>query len=324
MSAINRTLWALSLLLAMACSKKETGSTPEPMQNVAEQLEAEGDFSLYLEALEQAALLTELQAENITLLAPDDSAMSKFLYDRGLNGLSEMKLLMGETNFRQFWQYSLINARIRAYDFENSYLPTAALNRKGENVYLYSHRQGYHISFNGQVASISEADIEAPNGIIHRLDAVLSPATLRTLVLANPQFSNLMTCINYPGINLNVILNQENQSYTLLAPTNDAYAEFFGNNNMGLVSLQSFYYHFGVDGLSDIMSYHLLSGHITAESFSNRQYSTLYGGAKLTIEKDGATIKVIDSQQREASLQLTNISAVNGTLHSLNRVLLPY
>lgn len=305
-----------------SCSKEDEPANNQTQPPTLWDLAQESpQLSLYTKAIEIAGLEAELQADDRSILAPSDSAIEAFLEDRELADLAALQQSIGPASFKQLWRYTIIKAILERNDFGQSYLPTAALNKQGDPIFMYSLRELQHISLNNS-AHLSMHSQQASNGYLHFSDEVLPPATLRTLVMANPTFSIWSRILNTPGLNSSVILNQENNSYTLLAPTNTAFNNYFSQNTLaGVEGLLSYYSN---NQLEQIVNYHILKGNIHAEQLNEGSYNTLNQDAQIQVARDGMLIRVSDVLQQEGSLQLTNIGAVNGSMHTLNIVLMPF
>lgn len=316
----------LILLLAVAitassCSKDEDENFLPPEQNLFDQINEYPGLSLYSEAMVMAGLDMNLSNDRITALAPNDSAIQSFLDSYQVNSLSQLKEKLGDFSFRQLWEYSLINAKMQLADFETSYLPSSSENSSGHKINLFSERHQNSLLING-VARITDPDHQAENGYFHVSDQVLSPATLLTLVRANPKLSTLKMIMDLPGISTSVTLNQENGDFTLLAPTDQAFNDFLSSNAFaGVEGLQNAY---GTANLDLVLKYHLLIFSITAEEFSNETYSTLYSSYQIQVTRSDSGLTFTDQKGNVADLVLSNITAINGTLHSIDKVLMPF
>jgi len=319
-----RTFLPLLLIGALtihSCSKDEDEIAVPAQSSVWEEVSDHPQLGLYTEALLLAGLDTKLENQTVTAIAPSDSAILSFLAIYELDNLPQLKAELGDQSFSQLWQYSLVPASMQLSDFETSYLPSTAENSWNQNIYLFSERHQSSLTLNG-VARIKDADHEAGNGYVHISNQVLTPATLLTLVRANPQLSTLSAVLDLPGIGTSVTLNQENGDFTFLAPTDQAFSEFLSSNAFaGVEGLESAY---GLANLDLIMKYHLLIFTIKADQFSDEVYSTMYTPYTLQSSRTANELIFTDQQGREARLVLTNIGAVNGNLHSIDKVLLPF
>ncbi len=164
---------ALALIIAPgAIHAQDTTTTPpppmeEPMEEpmaeegVVATLEARGNFSTLLGALEQTGLAQELQnAEAVTIFAPTDEAFA---------ALPEGTLEeLGAEELANILQYHVTTGAVM---LEQAAQQGSAQTMQGGT--LTFEQMGGSATVNG--AAISEADVAASNGVIHVVDAVLMP-----------------------------------------------------------------------------------------------------------------------------------------------------
>ncbi len=141
---------------------------------VAQILTSDPDLGQLADFITAAGLLGELEAaseEGVTLFAPTDDAIE------GLDRIALDELADAE-ELSQVLRYHLVDGVVGSDDLGDV---TALTSQQGESIPI--------ASVDGMLlvggASITTADIEAVNGIVHVVDAVLLPGTLRTEVALN-------------------------------------------------------------------------------------------------------------------------------------------
>lgn len=128
-------------------------------------------------------------------------------------------------------------------------------------------------------------------------------------------FSTLVEALVITG--LDDALNDENASFTVFAPTNDAFNNLL--SELGVGSLEDV----PTETLTSVLLYHVLNGEATASSVSTGYYSTLSEGPangynlSLYINMDETIIN------NRASIVDTDIMADNGVIHAIDEVILP-
>lgn len=152
------------------------------------------------------------------------------------------------------------------------------------------------------------ADIEASNGIVHVIDAVLLPPTLPNIpetAVAAGIFTNLVAALQATG--LDAALTNEGP-FTVFAPTDDAFAAL-GIPQDELLALTN---------LAEILLYHVVDDRLKAEDvIALERITTLLGeDVKVDVNDDGVFIN-------DAQIIVTDIKAENGIIHVIDRVLIP-
>jgi len=316
---------ALVLLITSAvwsCKEDEKDPPVTPYSNVYQELQNQSNLSLYLQAVEIAGLTDELSADGITLLAPTDSAFNVYLKGLDIDNIEGLHQFYGHSIFQNFVLYHVLEKKVKTMDVVNSYLPTAATDDNGDKLHAYTSSVNKQVYINAYAGRIIEADMEVESSVIHKINGVLTPLTLNGLIRVNPSLSKLKTAISQTQDNLEVLLNQENQSYTIICPNDVAVNSFFTEH--GYTTWADLKKEYGNPALGNLLRYHILNGAIKAADLSNGLYYPLLGGHYFEIIKDNSgTISIIDEKNSmpRPSITTTNIVAVNGTIHIADRVL---
>jgi len=164
-------------------------------------------------------------------------------------------------------------------------------------------------------AKIGIADVVAQNGIIHVIDTVLSDPdprpTIAELAIATPSLSILTAAVVKAGL-LPAITDRD-ATLTVFAPTNDAFVALLGQ--LGLTSLDQV----PVDTLKAILLDHIVPKELDAvdvlERAGSRRGAWTLGDLRLKFKKSPL-------QVNGSNIVATDIEAVNGTVHVIDKVLL--
>merc|ERR1712222_301188 len=100
--------------------------------------------------------------------------------------------------------------------------------------------------------------------------------------------------------------------FTVFAPTDQAFTNAL--TALGLTKTQLL----DKADLADILKYHVLSGKVMSADLQQTQDPATVQGAKVTITKDGSTVKFA-----EATVNPADIVASNGVVHVIDKVVLP-
>ncbi|MFT4703917.1 MAG: transforming growth factor-beta-induced protein [Bradymonadia bacterium] len=163
-------------------------------------------------------------------------------------------------------------------------------------------------------ATVITPDVQADNGVIHVVDAVIveAPVGTNTIVdvLANDADGRFTTLITLAGsIEGLVGILQAAGPYTLFAPTN---AAFEGVDAELLAALQA-----DVELLGGVLQYHAIIGEaLLAEDVLGSSLLGMANGIFAKIDADAGTIQ-------GAVISETNLTADNGVVHVLDNVMIP-
>jgi transforming growth factor-beta-induced protein len=144
---------------------------------------------------------------------------------------------------------------------------------------------------------------------VHIIDGVLVPSwvfnTLTDRVVADSDLSTLLTLVGLAGLDLSTP-----GEFTLLAPTNDAFAKLPADVVQFSTSPE------GTEELINILTYHVLIGIFTS--------GELEGGAELASVQGSDVVVTLDPVKfNQAVVVAVDILASNGVLHKIDDVLSP-
>lgn len=231
-----KTFALLSLIIVglTSCSNDDDGySTPEePQSTTITALASESeDFTTLVAALQRAGLDTTLDAEgSFTVFAPTNAAFSNFLSDNNFSTLEEIPV--------EILTQVLLNHVIAGEAFSSSlttgYGSTLATNSStGANLSIYINTTS-GVNLNG-VSNVEIADIDASNGVIHVVDAVIGLPNIVDHAIANAGLSNLVDALTADGNTTFTSLLSTPGDFTVFAPTNDAFSSFGTENDINNV-----------------------------------------------------------------------------------------
>ncbi len=150
-----------------ACANTETksASAPEAKADIVDTAVSAGSFKTLVAAVQAADLVDTLKADGpYTVFAPTDAAFAKLpagTIDNLLKPENKDKLV-------QILTYHVVPGKILSSDIAGKQLAAATVEGQSLNV---DATQGVKINN----ASVTTADVEASNGVIHVIDTVLLP-----------------------------------------------------------------------------------------------------------------------------------------------------
>jgi uncharacterized surface protein with fasciclin (FAS1) repeats len=153
-------------------------------------------------------------------------------------------------------------------------------------------------------AAVLAADLQAENGLVHAVDAVLTPPASLVDTLVARGFTTLVQAVTDAG--LAPALSGPGP-FTVLAPTDAAFAALPAGFLAGLTMQE----------LADVLEYHVISGSVKASAAVALGAATTLEGTTVAFELDGDVPRV-----NGVTISAFNIPATNGVVHVIDAVLL--
>jgi transforming growth factor-beta-induced protein len=316
MKTVIKNLRTMMLMLAavatisvtfVGCKNDDDDPAPGPDKDIVELARATPVLSTLVTAIETAGLSSTLKGPGpFTVFAPTNAAFDKL--DEGVLDA----LLANPDVLEQILLYHVVSGKVMSSDLSSGPVSTL-LTGKSIDVEV----SGGSVTLNS-LASVTGADVEASNGVVHLIDEVLIPPdfelpkdniveiaqatpSLSTLVAALTKFPDLVTALSSAG------------TYTVFAPDNDAFAALLtaiGQSSLDDVpeSVLRVILEYHVISTAAIMSGELSDGQ-TAEALSGEEIS-------VTINNDGVFIS-------DAKVLTPDVEASNGVVHIMEDVMVP-
>ncbi len=303
--------FALIVLVAVSivsCKKDEDTAMPETIYEMAK---ANPELSTLASALEMTGLDDDLNGSGaLTVFAPTNAAFTNFLSANGFANLDAVPVdVLTNTLLNH-----VINAEKKAADLSTGYLKTLA-TYSSNNLSVYVNTASGVILNGG--AKVVTADVEASNGVIHVVDAVIAIPTVVTFAVSNPDFSILVAALTRPDLSTNyATVLSGTGPFTVFAPTNAAFTALLAE--LGATSLDDI----DAPTLEKVLTYHVVSGNVVASSLTEGQVVTTLQSGTFTIGLAGGA-KITDFNNRVSNIVATDVQAGNGVVHVIDKVLLP-
>lgn len=267
-------------------------------------------------ALEQALIDTGLDAVlnsgTYTVFAPTDTAFGGV----DLSGLTAEQITNILLNH-------VVTGAVRSTDLSNGYFKTnASETYSGNNNFidLYVNTDSGVVLNGGP--SVSAANLLALNGVVHVVNEVITIPNVVTLAASNPDFSSLAAALTQQDL-LGVLSTEAGTApapFTVFAPSNDSFQAFIdADPNDGFSSINDI---LALPILTDVLTYHVLSGAVRAGDITDGIMPTTVQGETFTINTpDGVTIT--DANGRVVNVIATDVTGANGVIHVIDNVILP-
>ncbi|MBT8293179.1 MAG: fasciclin domain-containing protein [Eudoraea sp.] len=227
------------LVVSFSCSNDDNGGSVilPTEQNIVEIALGTPDLTILVSALQAADgdLVTLLQGDGpFTVLAPTNAAFTTFLAANNFASLDDVPTdVLAEILLNH-----VISADITSGDLVASGAGYASTNASGaddNNISIYFNTAN-GVRFNN-VSAVTDggADIDASNGTIHIVDAVIPIPSILTHAAANADFSSLVVALGAADGNLIDVLGGDGP-FTVLAPDNAAFETFLDGTPLGNVN----------------------------------------------------------------------------------------
>jgi len=251
-------LLILVILLTFSCSSDDdnNGSNPPEQGNIVEVALGDPQLASLVAAVQRAGLVDALQGDGpLTVLAPTNAAFTAFLNANGFGSVDDVPVPL----LTQVLLNHVIADEVRASDLTSAgagYSPGLATNAQDLNISIYFNTaNGVRFNNTGSVIE-NGADIDASNGVIHKIDAVLGLPDIVDFSIANPELSSLVTALGAANGDLVSVL-QGDGPFTVLAPDNDAFATFLDGAELGGIPVAT---------LTNVLLNHVVGASITSSN----------------------------------------------------------
>jgi len=286
----------------------------DDLGNIVEVAEDNGSFTTLVAALKASGLDAVLadESRDFTVFAPTDAAFTAALTDLGLT----VDQLLASPNLSDILLYHVVaDAEIDS---------TTAINASGTTV-TTANTDEIGVSLQGMdlfinASRVETPDVDASNGVIHVIDAVLLPTeddmasgSITAVADSDDNFDTLVAALQTTG--LDTLLANESGKFTVFAPTDAAFDAYL--TDAGLTANQLL----ASPDLSDILLYHVISGVEV-----NAAAATAIAGN--TVEMGNTDEMALSLTGSELFANLSgiidpDIDASNGIIHVIDTVLLP-
>lgn len=298
----------LSLLILALFTTASLASAAGHSQNIYDIASSNSDFDSLTAAVDAAGLKGTLEGDGpFTVFAPTDDAFAA-LAAAGIDP---------EATLASILLYHVVPGEWSAADVLAAGKLTSAFDGKTFNV----SSNAVITTPDGITANIVATDIQASNGIIHVIDAVIPPPvnaldlskngdpskTIAEVAVADGRFTTLVAALDAAGL---VPTFASPGDYTVFAPTDDAFAAL-GQDTIDAVLADK-------DLLTAILTYHVVNDELSINRVATSDTLPTLNGADVNISFDGGQVHVDG-----ATIIINNVRASNGVIHVIDTVLLP-
>ena len=275
------------------------------------------NLSLFVDAIDVTGLSAPLNGSGpFTVFAPTNQAFNNFLLANGFGNIEAVPIPV----LRQIVLNHCMSGNFQSTSFFTGYVKTLATGAASitNSLSMYWNFSNSALRING-VSDVIAANIEASNGIIHVVNTVITLPTITNHLVANPDFSNLVSLLARPGQPdfASVLSGTSSSPFTVFAPFNSAFTALDAELAPGGIASVS------ANNITSILQYHVIaSANVLANTLTNGQvFSTLLASQTFILQT--LPVRIKDSNNRLSNIIATDIQCANGVIHVLDKVLLP-
>jgi uncharacterized surface protein with fasciclin (FAS1) repeats len=304
---------ALAAALVSACG----GGDDDP--DIAKVAEDRG-LSALLAAATKAGLADELadNSARLTVFAPTNAAFTALATQLGFADANAMVTALPASALASILSYHVLPS------VKTSATLAAAGNAPQATIYSFSGAPatiGLNTSSGVRLtdgaltsASVTTADIDADNGVVHVIDKVLvPPGVLNVVQMAqvNPAFTSLVGAVSGAGLAGTL---SGTGPFTVFAPTNAAFAAIA----TVLPTLSE-------AQVGTVLTYHVVGAQVLSSQIPFGQPVATLAGQSITINTATAPLvaSITDTTATPAGITAVDVRASNGVIHVIDKVLLP-
>lgn len=291
------SVFALSVM-TFSCSDDEPNTPPAP--SVTELVVNDPNFSILEAAVTKAGLADALNTTNpITVFAPNNAAFNA-------SGITESVI--------NSLRVSAVDSILKYHVLSGFVTSTSVPVSDGVNTLLgtklFASRNTNGVFVNG--LRVVQPNVEARNGVVHVIEKVLIPPTqtIAGIATSDTSFSFLVAAVVKLGL---VPTLSGPGKFTVFAPTNAAFRA------AGITDINAV----PVNTLETVVKYHVLTTNVFASDLTNGATVPTLQGGNLQVNLSPARVKIANSSAPASNIVAVDITATNGVIHVIDRVLLP-
>lgn len=303
----------------------DSGDTGTASNTIADIVTATPRFSILLAAVVKADLVAAL--DDVTVFAPNDTAFQAAFTALGVTGVDDLS----KEQLTAILTYHVLAGEVDAA------AATAVANGAGTTTALGGTLD---LSIDGTSlkvddATVIAADIQADNGIIHEIDAVMLPSIV-DVVTSDAALQSLEDALvavdgetTATDDDLIAALSGAGP-FTVFAPVNQGFTDMITANSQ--TTLGGFATAVGLGTVRTVLQYHVSTADpaldSTAVVSANGGSVTTLEGRSFTVDVDMGTVTLNDGVTGVAGTNTSTVTVVdiitsNGIIHKLSKVITP-
>ena len=319
---------AAMMVFATSCKEDDNNNsnpTNPPVQKTIAQTAAENpDFSILVEALTKANLVSAVADPNanLTVFAPTNAQFQELFTAVGVADVDGLIAALGADAVTNVLLYHVLGSEVKAADVPTAFVKTLASNADGDALDMHTNglADDGKVQINGST-EVTTANIDCSNGVIHVVNKVIMPISVAEIAALSGIHTNLVTALGVADGDLDDLLTTGAGPFTVFAPTDDAFGDLLVE--LQLADLNAAVAALGTSGLANVLLYHVITpANVRSEDLTDGAMVTAANGGMFTINL-GASATITDANNRVSTIVATDIQGNNGVVHVINKVILP-
>lgn len=315
---------ALSLLSIVVISCDNDDDTPV-QPTIYDITVSTPDFSTLKTALDRTGLNTVLDGSGeFTVFAPTNAAFTSFLATTPFATINDVPVAV----LKNILLNHVIGAEVKSSAISTGYASTLCpinATANAPTISMYIELSGGTVILNGgplnSGATVTTADVDASNGVIHIVGNVIAIPTVVNHVVANPNFDTLQSIVTSPAQSAVLAALQGLTAAapaTIFAPDNAAFATATGTGGWanGATSAQ----------VTKVLQYHVTAaGNVRSSQLTNNQVIPMITSPvqNTTVILGTGTVDIKDTANSLSRVFQADVQASNGVIHGVSKVLQP-
>lgn len=325
-------LFVLSLVLAACAPAATPTAEPTPMSEptaapteapateapaatgtIVDIAAGDENFKTLVAAVQAAGLAETLSGDGpFTVFAPTDAAFAAL----PAGTLDSLLLPENKQQLTDILLYHVVPGKVMAADVAGMNGQMADTALEGKQIAIKADMGNVYLNENVKVTT---TDIEAANGVIHVIDAVLLPPSedaamdkkdIVDTAVADGRFTTLVAAVQAAEL---VDTLKGEGPFTVFAPTDEAFAALPEG------TLESLLLPENKQQLIDILTYHVVPGKVMAADVTGLTEAPTVLGKDINVKVEDGKVFLNDNVQ----VIITDIETSNGVIHVIDAVLLP-
>lgn len=315
-------------LTIMSCSDDDSSN----QQTIAEIAAGNSDFTTLVTALNRTGLTSTLNGSGqFTVFAPTNAAFASFLSANGFANIDAVPV----ATLKSILLNHVIGSEIKSTAIPAAvYVSTLSPINSMTNaptISMFVQKSGSVVTINGGSSNggttVTTADLDASNGVVHVVGEVIALPTLVNHVVANPDFDTLQAVVTSGPSG--AFGDQSAVLSALSGITAAAPATLFAPNNTAFTNATTgsgFAVGASPAQVSKVLQYHVtVAGNVRSSQLTNNQAVPMITSPvqNTTVILGTGTVDIKDTANNLSRVFTADIQCSNGVIHGVDRVLQP-
>ena len=319
-----KIVFAIIALTSFTISCDDDDDTPEEL-TIYDTAASNPNFSTLKTALDRTGLNTVLDGSGqFTVFAPTNAAFTSFLATTPFATVNDVPVPVLKNILLNHVLGSEVKSAAIATGYASTLTPINAM-ANAPTISIFIELSGNTVILNGgplnSGATVTTADIDASNGVIHVVSNVIAIPTVVNHVVANPNFDTLQSIVTSPAQTAVLAALQGLTAAapaTIFAPSNAAFATATGTGGWanGATSAQ----------VTKVLQYHVtVAGNVRSNQLNNNQIIPMITSPiqNTTAILGSGTVDIRDTANSLSRVFQADVQASNGVIHGVSKVIQP-